>query len=189
MTGHTTVTAVDLPVIIKQVDTAVLWIKDFHIRFPKRRDGSHIFPVSVKMISIHAAMILQQIRNNIISKVIFGVRVLLIFLQIFLQNIPVEDIDTHGSQIGLRILWLLLKFCDTVIFISYHQTKAGCIFPRYFHNGYTEFCIFLLVETQKIAVVLLADLVTGKDDHVLRIVALNKGNVLIDRICCTFVPV
>ena len=45
------------------------------------------------------------------------------------------------------------------------------------------------MESEEIAVVLLADLVAGKDDNILRIVALNKGNVLIDCIGRSLVPV
>ena len=45
------------------------------------------------------------------------------------------------------------------------------------------------MEAQKIAVILLADLISGKDDHVLRIIALNECNVLINRIGRAFIPV
>ena len=35
------------------------------------------------------------------------------------------------------------------------------------------------MEAQKIAVILLTDLVSGKNNHVLGIVPLNKGNILV----------
>ena len=53
MSGHTAVTAVDLPVFIKEVDTAVLRIQNLHIRLPKRGDRSNILPVTLKVVCIH----------------------------------------------------------------------------------------------------------------------------------------
>ena len=45
------------------------------------------------------------------------------------------------------------------------------------------------MEAEEIAVVLFADLVSGKDDDVLRIVALDEWNVLVDGICSSFIDV
>ena len=45
------------------------------------------------------------------------------------------------------------------------------------------------MEAEKITVVLLADLVAGKNNNILRIVPFNERNVLINRICSAFVPV
>ena len=45
------------------------------------------------------------------------------------------------------------------------------------------------MELQKVTVILFADLVTGKDDHVLGIISLNKGDVLINSICRSLIPV
>lgn len=45
------------------------------------------------------------------------------------------------------------------------------------------------MEAEEIAVVLFADLVSGKDDDVLRIVALDEWNVLVDGICSSFILV
>ena len=45
------------------------------------------------------------------------------------------------------------------------------------------------MELQKVAVILLTDLVAGKDDHILRIISLNKGNVLVNRIGRSLIPI
>ena len=45
------------------------------------------------------------------------------------------------------------------------------------------------METQEVAVVLLADLVAGQDDDILRVIAVDEGNILVDGIGCAFVPV
>ena len=45
------------------------------------------------------------------------------------------------------------------------------------------------MEFKEITVVLFADLVTGKDDHILWIITIDERDVLIDCISGTFVPV
>ena len=45
------------------------------------------------------------------------------------------------------------------------------------------------MEAEKIAVILLTDLIARKDDHILGIIAFNKGYILINCIGCTLVPV
>ena len=46
------------------------------------------------------------------------------------------------------------------------------------------------MEAEKIAVILLTDLIARKDDHILGIIAFNKGYILINCIGCKFlVPV
>ena len=84
VTGHTTVSAVNFPVFIKQVDAAMFRIKHFHVCFPQRRNRSYILPVSVEMIGIHLSSVTQKIWNDIVSKIILGSRVSLILDQIFL---------------------------------------------------------------------------------------------------------
>ena len=45
------------------------------------------------------------------------------------------------------------------------------------------------MELQEIAVVLLTDLVTGKDNNILRIITIDKCKVLVDRVSGSLVPV
>ena len=89
--------------------------------------------------------------------------VCLILFQILLQNIPVEDVDAHGSQIGLGYRGLLLELGDTAVLVSHHQAEAG-VLPVHFHNSHRELCALLLVEAQEVGIVLLADLIAGQDD-------------------------
>ena len=57
MACFSAVSAVNLPIIVKQVDSAVFRLEDFHICLPQRGDGSYIFPVSAEMISVHIASV------------------------------------------------------------------------------------------------------------------------------------
>ena len=45
------------------------------------------------------------------------------------------------------------------------------------------------MEAQEVGVVLLADLVTGQDDDVFGIIAVNEADVLVDGVCSALVPV
>ena len=45
------------------------------------------------------------------------------------------------------------------------------------------------MEAQEVCVVLLADLVTGQDDHILGIVAVDEADVLVNGVCGALVPV
>ncbi len=74
---------------------------------------------------------------------------------------------------------------NLVILVCYHQAETGSILPRHFHDCDRKFCPFLLVELKEITVILFADLVSGKNNHILRIIALNKSNILINGICRT----
>ena len=57
MACFSAVSAVNLPVIVKQVDSAVFRIEDFHVCLPQGGDGSYIFPVSAEVISVHIASV------------------------------------------------------------------------------------------------------------------------------------
>ena len=174
MARHTTVPAVDLPVFIKQVNSTVFRIQYFHIRFPERWNRSYIFPVSVKVIRVHFSVITQKIRNDIISKIIFRLRIRFVFNQILLQNIPVKYVNSHRCQIRLRILRFFLEFRNTVIIVRDHKSESWCLLPRDFHNRHTEFCVLFFVESKKITIILLADLISRQNNDIFRIIALDK---------------
>ena len=92
----------------------------------------------------------------------------------FFQDVPVEDIDSHKCKIRLRLLRFLLEFCDLVVIVRYHQTETGRLLSGHFHDRNTELRTFFLVEFQEITVILLTNLISGEDDHILRIIAVDK---------------
>ena len=160
VSGHAAVSAVNLPVFIKEIDAAVLRVQDLHVGLPEGGDGPYVLPVSVEVISIHPSSVTQQVGNDVVAKVIFRVRVSLILYEILSEDVPVEYVDAHGSQVGLWILWLFLEFGDAVIPVSHHESEAGRVLPRYLHDSHAEFGSLFLVEFKKVAVVLFANLVS-----------------------------
>src|SRR5699024_2806612 len=95
----------------------------------------------------------------------------------------------HGSQVGLGVFGFFLEFVDAVILIGNHQAEAGRLAPGHFHNSHRELGVLLLVETQEVGVILLADLVAGQDDDVFGVIAVNERDILVDRVGRAFVPV
>ena len=112
------------------------------------------------MISIHLTAIAQQAGNNVVAEVILRFRIRLILYEIPLEHVPVENIDTHGSQVRFGILRFLLEFGDLIVLIRHHQTEAGSLLPGYLHDGYAEFRALFLMEPQEITVILLAYLIS-----------------------------
>ena len=47
---------------------------------------------------------------------------------------PAEDIDSHRSQIALRMFRLLLKLRDLSLAIRHHDPEAGSLFLRDRHD-------------------------------------------------------
>ena len=84
MSGHAAVPAVDLPILIKEVDPAVLRIQNLHICLPEGRDRSDILPVSLKVVGVHFSSVLQKVRDNVVSEVVLGVRIRLVLDQVLL---------------------------------------------------------------------------------------------------------
>ena len=111
-----------------------------------------------------------------------------IFDQCFTQSVPCEDIDTHGSQIALRICGFFFEFVDLVAFFCIHDTEAACFIHGNFHNSDRCCCAFFLMETKHFGIVHFVNVVTGQDDYIFRIVVVDEIDVLVDRICCTIEP-
>ena len=167
----------------------MLGVQHLHVGLPQAADGADILPVAAEVVGVHTAAVLQQVGNDILAEIVLGVGVSLILGQVLLQDIPVEDVDTHGSQIGLRVLRLLLEFVDAVVLIGDHQAEAGSLAPWHLHDGNGEFCVLFLVEAQEVRVILLADLIAGQDDDILGIIAVDEGQVLINGVGGALVPV
>ena len=82
MSGHTAVPAVNLPVLIEQVDSAVLRIQNLHIGLPKGRNRPYILPVAAEMVRVHFPAVPQQIGNDVVSKVVLRLRIFFVLDQV-----------------------------------------------------------------------------------------------------------
>ncbi len=189
LAGLAGVAGIDFPVFIKQVDAGMAGVQDLHVGLPQAGNGAHVLPVTAEVVGVHTAPVLEQVGNDVFAEVVFGVGVGLVLGEVLFQDIPVEDVDAHGRQVGLGVLGFFLELADLVVLVGDHQAKAGSLAPRHFHNSNGEFRILLLVEAQEVGIILLADLVTGQDDNILGVIPVNEGQVLVDGVGRALVPV
>ena len=107
----------------------------------------------------------------------------------FLQCLPAEYVDSHGSQVAARMRRLLLELGDTVILIGDHDTEAACLFDRHRHTCDGDICVICFVIFQHNLVIHFVDVVAGKNQNVVRIVAFHVLQVLINGVRSTGIPV
>ena len=91
-----------------------------------------------------------------------GLLVLHVCHQHLPQQLPIEDIDTHGSEIALGMLRLLLKFHDLACLrIGIHDTEAAGFPHGNLDNRNRSIRVVLSVAFQHLRVIHLIDVVTG----------------------------
>jgi len=129
----------------------------------------------------------MAVRNDMLTKV--TARLFRHGNERFLQRLPAEYVDSHGSQVTARICRLLLKLGDTVILIGDHDTEAACLFDRNRHTCDGDICVVCFVIFQHNLIIHLIDVVAGKDQNVVRIVAFHVLQVLINGVRGTGIPV
>ena len=107
----------------------------------------------------------------------------------FLQCLPAEDIDTHGSEVASRVRRFFLKFRDLIVVIRDQDSETACFLDRHRHSGNRDIRIIRFVIFQHDLIIHFVDVVTGKDQNVFRIVGLHVLQILVDRICGSSIPV
>ena len=126
--------------------------------------------------------------NDVLAKVILGIGVLLVLRQEFLEDAPFEDVDAHRGVVGLRLFGLLLELIDRAVGVRVHNAEAGGLLNGNLPHGDGHVGVALLVEANHPGIVHPVDMVAGEDQHVVRIIARNKGKVLIDGVGGSLVP-
>ena len=113
-----------------------------------------------------------------------------IFLQILIQQVTAENINTHGSQVGLWLCWLLFKLNDTAITgIGVHNTKTWSLVPRNLKYTNSSISVTLLVCCQHLSIIHCVDMVTRKNQYIIWVYSINEIQVLINSICGALIPV
>ena len=47
------------------------------------------------------------------------------------EQLPIEDVDAHRSQVAFRLRRLFLKFDDPLFLIRVHDAEAACFLHRH----------------------------------------------------------
>ena len=182
------VAEVDTPGGIVETESRIASQK-IHIGLPQTANGSHVLPIAIKGIGKHTASVVQHSGNHVLTEVLGGVRVRLVPDQVLGQKLSVKDIDTHGRLGALGMRGFLLEFQDAVVLIGIHNAEAAGLIQRHVQNGNGTVRTRFLMLLQHLAVVHFIDMVTGQNQHVVRIITVDEIQILIDRIGGTLIPV
>ena len=86
------------------------------------------------------------------------------------------------------MLGFLFKLCDLVIVIGDHDAETTGFLHGYRHNRDGYIGIILLVEIQHYFIIHFIDVISGKDQHIIRIICINVIQILVNRIRCSGIP-
>jgi hypothetical protein len=84
--------------------------------------------------------------------------------------------------------WLLQKADDTIIFVHVHHAERGGLHALHLEAADGHVGMLVDVLLQHHLVIHLVDVITGQDDHVLRIVRLDDVDVLKDGVSRAVIP-
>src|SRR5947207_6079249 len=148
-----------------------LIIKQRHMCFPIRLNGTHVLPISSKRISIHTPPLCQHRRNNIVAgvmlcRVVSSLSSSCIINQDLNECIAIEDIDTHRTESATWLVRFLFKRNDLTIGARFQYAKAVPFFERHNHCAKSDASVVLLVEGDHWPIVHAIDMVACKDKHI-----------------------
>ena len=185
---HGVVPGIDAVALLTvEVEGRVL-AQQVHVGLPQGADRADVLPVALEFIGEQAVALVQNGGDDVLAEVVLGTRVLLVLDEELFQHAPLEDVDAHGCVRALRMLRLLLEFVDGAVLAGIHDTEAAglCQWDRAHGDGAVG--LHLLVVAQHGGIVHFIDVVAGEDDDIVRIIALDEGDVLIDRVRGALVP-
>ena len=117
----------------------------------------------------------------------FGIRIFSIRNEDFTDLLVIKNVNTHGSQSASGMSRLLFEINDPSALICNHDTESGCFFQSYRHNCNSTCRILLFVECKHLIIIHLVNMISGKNEQIVRIVIVDKVNILSDCISCSTV--
>ena len=137
----------------------------------------------------------DEVGNDVLAEIMRGVGIGGVAPQLLDQEFRVEDVDAHAAQRHVRlarhrrrVLRLLQERQDVVLRIDVHDAEPLGFLQRGLETPDRHVGAGLDVLLQHLFVVHLVDMVARQDDHVLRRVALDDVDVLIDRVGRAEIP-
>ena len=177
---HGVVPGIDAVALLTvEIEGGVL-AQQVHVGLPQGADRADVLPVALEFIGEQAVALVQNGGDDVLAEVVLGTRVLLVLDEELFQHAPLEDVDAHGCVRALRMLRLLLEFVDGAVLPGVHDAEAAGLGQRDRAHGDGAVGLHLLVVAQHGGIVHLIDVVAGEDDDIVRIIALDEGDVLID---------
>ena len=143
----------------------------------------------------HRFAVLHNIRNDVLAKIMAGMRVCGVFLQQINQEFGLEHINAHRGQRHIRlaghrrrVFRLFEKGDDPVGFVNVHHAKAGGLFQRHLKAANGDIGLLLNMLLQHLLIVHFIYMVTGEQHYMRWRIRFNNINVLINSIGCAQIP-
>ena len=114
--------------------------------------------------------------------------ILMVFEKSLAQCIPLEDVDSHRSEVAVRFLRFFGELHDIALIISCHDAESAGVFPWHLDYRYGKVGSVVLVLLQHKVVVHLVDMVARKDKNVLRLIHIDEVYVVVDGVCSALIP-
>ena len=139
--------------------------------------------------------VLHDVGNDVPAEIVAGIGVLGIPEKQLAQEGPLEDVNPHRGQRVIRIARdtrrigrFFKELCDAVVLVDLHHAKGRRLHPRdrQAADGDVRLGIHMLPQHQ--LVIHLVDVVTGEDEDIVDIVAVNDVNVLRYRVGGADIP-
>ena len=166
-------------------------------------ERAHVAPVESLLLVLvdeavgHHLFLAQQVGQDVVAEVVLRVGIFGVGDQRLQKYFSVEDVNAHGGIDGVgvegraegggRRLFLEAENFAGVAHLD--NAEARHLFRSDGQRGQRDLRLGLLVVLQHAAVVHLVDVVAGKDDHVLRLLAADGVDVLVDGVGGAHVPV
>jgi len=151
-------------------------------------NGADVHPVADKGIG-KGAPHFHDVGDDVLTKIMGGIGLGGVQLELFEQESGVKDVDAHGGQGAVGLLGLLCEFCDFLGGIHAHDAETADILRTDVHHRHGQVGIFGLMEAQQVAVVLFVDMVAGEDEQGVAVGILDETAVLVEGIGCAAVPI
>ena len=101
---------------------------------------------------------------------------------------PAENINSHRSFVASWMFRLLLKLLNNPIFIGDNNTESASFLHRHLISCNSYISLRTLVKIQHYFIIHFVNMITRKDEYIIRIVILHILKILINGICGSGVP-
>ena len=176
---------IDLPEFLIEVEFRYN-IDQLHIGFPVRTKRPYILPISVVLIGKHPHSLCAAVRNDMLPEV--TVRLAGKPDQRFLQNRPAENINSHGCQVTAGPLRLFFKSADPSLSVRHQDPEASRLLHRHRHRRDRHIRLVGLMGGKHHFIIHLINMVSGKNQHVIRMVAFHIVQILVNGIGSPCIP-
>ena len=188
MRGSDLAPRIDAPVVVIEVEHRIVAEK-VHVSLPEALHGPDVLPVAGELVGEHSLSAREHCRDDVLSEVLRGFRVLLVRLEVFGEDAAVEYVDAHRRFGALRLLRLLLELDYPAVLVGVHDAESRRLLERDVYHRDCRRRAHLLVVLEHSRIIHLIDMVARENQHIIRVVAVDEVHVLVNGVRRALVPV